>query len=475
MLEFRKLKKENVDILMPYVSVQRTHISDFSVGFQYMWNKALSPDYAFAGDCVVLGEHYAGKYYFHYPLSRSGSEEEEERAIAEIERYCRDRDVRLHFTNVPKSRLAKLVFRYGREVSVFDQRKWRDYLYRAEDFKTYAGGKYAGQRNHVNKFLKNYPDWAFRACVPGDEPSVVAFLKEYEEIQKRKDSYLAREELDEVYDILPHMRELGLFCGILTVGGKIVAFSVGEKCGDTVVVHIEKALRGYEGAYPFIAQQFARKFCGDGVLYLNRMDDAGDAGLRKSKLQYLPCEIVDKYNVTPKRAIDGVSRLPALVGERLRLAPLRGEDGAAYARLCSDAERNRYWGYDYRDDYHGEGVPDAEWFLDLAREDFHAKNEMPLGIYEDGRLIGECVLHRFGYTSEAEIGVRLLPEAEGKGYAAEAVKVYSEYAFMTLGIERLEAKCFRENDRSRRMLLSAGMKACGEDDRFNYFYKTPAM
>ena len=64
---------------------------------------------------------------------------------------------------------------------------------------------------------------------------------------------------------------------------------MAERCGETLHVHIEKALYGYEGVYPATVQEFARCFAVDGVRYLNREDDAGDRGLRTSKLQYLPC------------------------------------------------------------------------------------------------------------------------------------------------------------------------------------------
>ena len=474
MLTFKKLKKENIQELLPYFAAQRTHLSDFSAGFQYMWNKQLSPDYAFADGALILRELYVGKYYFHYPLSPTGDEAQEKAALAEIERYCRDNDLRLHFTNVPRGRLGALALRYGAEVHISDPRRWRDYLYRAEDFRSYPGGKYSGQRNHVNKFKKNYPDHEFREYREEDEEELLAFLGEYERVQRSKNSYLAQEEMTEVYELLPQIRAFGLRCGLLLVGGKIVGVSAGERCGDMMVVHVEKALREYEGAYPYLAQRFAQAFCGEGVDYLNRMDDAGDGGLRKSKLQYLPCEIVDKYNVVPHRAIDGVSRLPEIVTERLTLRAVADEDGEEYRRLAADTVRNRWWGYDYRVDFEGGGLPSAEWFLAAAREDFHRKNEMPVGIYCGGELIGEVVLHRFGYASEAEVGARLLPEYEGRGYASEAVRAMTEYAFLKLGLDRVEAKCNRENERSAKMLVSAGMRRCGEDDTYYYFYKTPA-
>ncbi len=474
MLKFNHTQKEDVLTLAPWFRVQSTHIADYSVGFQFMWNKTLAPDYAFFGDCLILRELYVGKYYFYYPISLSGNEAAEEEAIAEIEKFCRDNDMKLHFTNVPKCRLAALVERYGVGVTVSDNRRWRDYLYAAEDFKTYPGKRHAGQRNHVNKFRKTYPMWSFRPYSAEDEPRVVAFLKEYEGVQLEKGNRIADEEIAEVYAILPHLGEFGMPAGILEADGKIVAFSAGEKCGDMLIIHIEKALRGYEGAYPAIAQEFALAF-GENVAFINRMDDAGDLGLRKSKLQYLPCEIVDKYNIFPERAIDAVQKLPEIETERLVLRPVADEDEEAYFRLASDVERNKYWGYDYRTDM--PEIAHKSYFLQSAREDFHHRAEMPLGIYlkESGELLGEVVLHRFGYHEEAEIGVRLLGEHEGRGYAKEAVTAYTEYGFSKLNLARVEAKCFLQNVRSGKMLLAAGMRECGRDDTYRYFCRTAEM
>lgn len=475
MLEFEKTRKDAISLFKPWFSVQRTHIGDYSLGFQFMWHRDLAPDYAFFGDCLILREIYAGKTYFYYPLSASGDAAQEEAALCEIERYCRDGEVRLHFTNVPREKLAALVMRYGREVTVTNNRRWRDYLYRADDFRTYGGGKYAGQRNHVHKFKRTHPDWKFRVLGADDLPEAEAFLREYEAVQRGKHERLADEEMDEVYALLPHIEEFGLVCGGLEAGNKLVALSIGERCGDMLVVHVEKALRDYEGAYPAMAQEFALAFCDGSTRYLNRMDDAGDGGLRKSKLQYRPAELVDKYNLAPKRAIDGLSYAPELTTERLRIAPLSDGDASAYARLASDAERNRWWGYDWREDYTGSEPPQAGYYIMCAREDFKEKREMPLGVYLGGALIGEIVLHRFGYRDEAEIGFRLLPEAEGHGYAREAVRALAEYAFLKLSLERLEAKCFRENVRSHNTLLGAGFRPCGEDETYEYFLLTPEM
>ena len=95
-------------------------------------------------------------------------------------------------------------------------------------------------------------------------------------------------------------KELGLKGGVLKIGSRIVAFSVGEPlCSDTFVVHIEKAFPDVEGAYPMINQQFVQHECMD-YLYVNREEDTGAEGLRKAKLSYRPVFLVNKGIVTEK-------------------------------------------------------------------------------------------------------------------------------------------------------------------------------
>ena len=76
--------------------------------------------------------------------------------------------------------------------------------------------------------------------------------------------------------------------GGMELDGRLLSVAMAERCGDTLQIHIEKALYGYEGVYPATVQAFAQEFAVDGVRWLNREHDAGDKGLRTSKLQYLP-------------------------------------------------------------------------------------------------------------------------------------------------------------------------------------------
>ena len=473
MIEFQKLHRTDIARLLPYFRAQSTRLSNYSAGFLFMWSRYMDTHFAEEEGCLLLRDRYVGNHYFYYPVSRTGDAAAEERALAHIEAYCRANNMRLHFTAIPREKLAMLVERYGEDLHVSNIRRWRDYLYAAEDFQTYPGGKYSGQRNHVNKFKKNNPDFSFHIFTEKDLPEVQAFLCEYAVAQYAKADMLADEEMRGVFEILPHIAEYGMDCGYLRAGGRIVALSVGERCGDMMIVHIEKALREMPGAYPTVAQLFAQAFCRDKIRFLNREDDSGDAGLRKSKLQYLPVRLIDKYNLAVRRSIDGLSQFPEFRTSRLVIKAVEDKDAARFAALARDVELNRFWGYDWREEAPPD-PPDA-WFLEDIRSDFKKKNELPLGLFFEGELIGEVVLHNFGYRSEAEIGMRILPAFQGRGFAREGLLGLMEYGFVKLGLERIEAKCFRANEVSAYTLRAAGMRAAGEDETYLYFYKTAAM
>ena len=305
-----------------------------------------------------------------------------------------------------------------------------------------------------------------------DVPAVNGFLREYAERQYAKNSFLAKEELHATETLLSMFDDLTQVGGLMEVDGKIAAITVGEVIGDTLIVHVEKALVGYEGIYPAIAQAFATAMQRPGLDYINREDDAGDCGLRKSKLQYNPIRLVDKYAVTPRRVIEELEAPPELLTERLLIKPVPDADVHPYGRLARDLDRNRYWGWDWRAAWTGEGDPRDAWFLEIARTDFAKRIELDLGLYLGDTLVGECVFHNFTYDNTVELGVRLLPEHEHHGYATEAMRAMADYALCYWGLEKVVAKCYRDNLPSKKMLLASGLRPDHEDDTFFHFSRT---
>ena len=187
---------------------------------------------------------------------------------------------------VPECRAAKLLGRYP-YVRVSDVRTWRDYVYYREDLQFFAGRRYSGQRNHINKFRSKWPDAQFRPLTAADAPVIEQFWQDYEAEFPKDSNAKAKNELELAKKMLKMTGKPYFFTGGMFDGEKLIALSLAEKCGDTLIIHIEKALYSYTGVYPALVQAFADAF-GDGCQWINREDDAADKGLRTSKLQYGP-------------------------------------------------------------------------------------------------------------------------------------------------------------------------------------------
>ena len=133
----------------------------------------------------------------------------------------------------------------------------------------------------------------------------------------------------------------------MKINGEIVAACIGEKCGNTLYNHVEKINHEIIGLGSFFTNLFAKTFVTDGIKFINREDDVGDKGLRKSKLQYEPEELVCGYTINVHNEFFYVSKPKTIkVNKEIKLADITSKD-KNYFELCSDDDLNKYYGYDY--------------------------------------------------------------------------------------------------------------------------------
>lgn len=464
MLTFETITPQNAKELQPYYEHCTYRLCEYSVGVKVMWRGYLRPEYTIAAGCLIVRSRTHGHWEFDYPVP--GPEGDVDEALRQIETWCTQNGCRLILTPVPEMTAERLVRRYP-QICMRNDRAWKDYLYNREDLANFAGRRYSGQRNHINKFRKNYPDAQYVELTVDNSDLVEDFWNRYSEEFQKEDNESARHELAYAKELFT-MLDTGWFrAGGLLVDGHLVALCLGELCGETMSVHIEKALYSHAGAYPAMVQAFAQN-CGEDVRWMNREDDARDKGLRTSKLQYLPCELAGKMQLTVGCELDHVDTIPALTTERLTLDELTEADNEVYQNLCLDDERNRWWGYDYRKDLKGELT--EHYFLDVTREDFAARRAINFAVRREGQCIGEVVLYDFDWRGGAELGCRIIPECAGYGYGTEAFAAVAEWALYRLGLTRVVAKCYKENEASYKMLSSC-MRKTGEDDTFYHFEK----
>ena len=465
MLQFKPVTRQDGNKLRKYYETCDYGLCEYSVGTKLMWKKSLHPAWAEAAGCLVVRNCINGQVVFDYPVA--GPEGDEDAALEAIETDCLEQGIPPVISVVPEAKAAHLLARYP-YVSVSDVRTWRDYIYYREDLQFFAGRRYSGQRNHINKFRSKWPDAEFRPLTAEDKDVIAQFWTDYEAEFPKGDNAKARDELELAKKMLALVGRPYFLAGGMFDGEKLIALSLAEKCGDTLIIHIEKALYSYTGVYPTLVQAFADAF-GDGCQWINREDDAADRGLRTSKLQYGPAKLAPKYRFEPQNELlRHVSQIPDLKTERLTLSALTEADIPAYNALVLDGDRNRWWGYD---DVGGLGGPVEERsFFEVAQRDFENRQAVNFAVRLDGKLIGEAVLYRFDCRGGAELGCRIDAAYAGHGYGTEAFAAVADWGLYRVHLSKVVAKCFKENQASYKMLSSC-MRKAGEDETFFYFEK----
>lgn len=166
--------------------------------------------------------------------------------------------------------------------------------------------------------------------------------------------------------------------------------------------------------------------------------------------------------------LDALDTLPTLTGERVTLRPPSEVYEADYGRLCRDRERMRLYGYDDLAD-----VPDATDAQLVSRrtDEWERRAALPFFIVatDTDELLGELVLFAFNGRGEAELSVRLLPEAEGQGYASEAISTARRWACDALALTHLVAACHPDNHPCRRMLTRLFGEGESKDGRLCFY------
>ncbi|MDR0872474.1 MAG: phosphatidylglycerol lysyltransferase domain-containing protein [Prevotellaceae bacterium] len=170
-----------------------------------------------------------------------------------------------------------------------DDRDNDEYIYFSERLISLRGKKLQSKRNHINRFKADNPDWQYSTIHNVEELNECsAMLDEWEDLNLGKAEKSLRYDYIATKVMLENFQYLQLKGGLIRTGGKIVAFTIGERLtDDTFVVHVEKAFSDIQGAYTIINQQFAEHEAA-AYTYVNREEDMGWEYLRKAKLSYYP-------------------------------------------------------------------------------------------------------------------------------------------------------------------------------------------
>ncbi|MPQ31006.1 DUF2156 domain-containing protein [Clostridium estertheticum] len=294
MMIFKRLTIDDKEIFEKYIYPYKFLSCEYSFTTLYIWREACDICFTVYKDALIIKKmDFEGRYYFMQPLGYN--KENLKELIDVLMDYKKENNMEFVFKDLDESFMEEIKDIYGdvRGICIKEDRDNFDYLYEAEKLTKLSGKKLHGKKNHYNSFIKNYN----------------YEVKDIEETQVIKDVVMAAEkwyeannndrmlnfELQGIKDILENIEIVNTKGIAVYVDEKIVAFSLGEKLNDDLaVIHIEKADTSYSGVYSFINKAFVDRSFSD-VKIINREQDLGIEGLRKSKLSYHPFKLEKKY------------------------------------------------------------------------------------------------------------------------------------------------------------------------------------
>jgi len=262
-----------------------------------MWRKTYNIQWAVEGDFLCVKARWEGVTFFLPPF---GPEQGLADVVDTMMEHAKEHNFSFEMQGVETFIVKWLEAAKPGYFTCKPERNNYDYVYLAKDLIELKGRKFHTKKNHVNSFRKKYSNYQYVPMTEEMTKQCIEFMQEWcDERGCVKGDDLDCER-NAIVEAMNNFTVLGFQGGAIFIDDKMVAFSYGEMCNeDTAVIHVEKGLKGINGVYGVINQEFcAHTF--PQATYINREEDMGIEGLRKAKESYHPIKMVEKYIVKIK-------------------------------------------------------------------------------------------------------------------------------------------------------------------------------
>lgn len=299
---FKKITLKEKSLYYKYIDKNKFLSCEYSFATLFMWKEFNEIEYDIVNNIFII-KKYDNKngVFFMEPL---GDIDDNSliNIIDYLESIRKKEKSKWLFGDVNINFLNRLEAIYKENLIFEDEINNFDYVYNFDDLRNLSGRKFRKKRNKYYQFIKNYnyKTSFFKSFLDNKEKKeCLEFLDEWSLENKEIDEeFLA--EIDGTRNLINYLGELDLDLIKLYVDNKLIGISIGERFNDSMyIVHVEKCLREFKGAYAFINNALLKNSFSD-LKYVNREEDLGVLGLRKSKMSYNPKFFERKYLVKIK-------------------------------------------------------------------------------------------------------------------------------------------------------------------------------
>ncbi|NLP41525.1 MAG: DUF2156 domain-containing protein [Veillonellaceae bacterium] len=295
-INFQPIKLDDKPVFDSFFRARRYENAHFNFTNLFMWRHAFNIEWCTEAGFLLIRAAWGKEQFALQPF---GPEAELGKAITIWEDYFKQNNLPFIISGIESG--AALQFEKLRPgfFKFHEDRDNYDYIYSAQDLINLKGRKFHSKKNHFNNFKKVYSNFVYLPLSAELVGQCVATAADW--FEKKTDTIkneLIDYEKNAIIEALTNQEYLDLTGGVIMINGTVEAFTFGEQLNaDTAVIHVEKANADIRGIYPAINQQFV-KHAWSKMRYINREEDMGLEGLRKSKLSYNPVKFVKKYVVT---------------------------------------------------------------------------------------------------------------------------------------------------------------------------------
>lgn len=288
-MEFKSVKESDYSLICSFLKNSPYTTCDYSCGAFILWHRHYHAEYAIHDGFLYVRDNGSTVSYA-LPMGKGNWAQ----AVRALEPLATDGHLRFH--TIPVEGALRLQSMYGNAMTYRFDRDDADYIYNAQSMVSFAGKKMSTMRNHLNRFQKEHPNYRFVAVNHDNLDCLADFFARINKIRDLS-SAEAKAEEQAIPVLLRHLDCMDWCAGMIELDGRVVAASVGEYKRNCLIIHVEKADTTYSGCYQVMVNEFAKAFVKPGIAIINREDDMGLEGLRKSKLAYRPIRLLDKANV----------------------------------------------------------------------------------------------------------------------------------------------------------------------------------
>lgn len=292
-LKFRNPTIQDRKIFQKLQNSLNTISSESAFGTLYLWSEAYN-----IRICENKGIFFTkidGRIPIYEFPKGINSEEQLKKSIELLNIDSLKSKVNLHLTGLINSEVQFLKKVFPQKFLYTANRDNYEYIYKISDLANLKGKKYHSKRNHILKFKKIY-DWKYASLSCKNKEESLSFFEKWFHLNSKSEMKSNLKEYSAIKKAIDDYESLQLLGGLIYSNNEIVACTIGEKINSKVLlVHFEKAFSHFEGSYSVINNEFCKNFESE-FEFVNREEDMGILGLRKSKLSYKPSILLEKYN-----------------------------------------------------------------------------------------------------------------------------------------------------------------------------------